>query len=174
LLVALVCALFSISFPVRAEAKPKLGIDAEGAFALAPSGVSSGFGGALRLGYELDAVVLSLTPEIGGSYHHFSGVYAPDTFRGFGGARLAVGALVRAGIYGHAGYAHVAYDRAASAGLPAATRSAPTFDGGLFLDLTVLPVIDLGLHAGYGIVAGNHEGDANQWLAAGGHVAFVF
>lgn len=151
----------------NARSAPKLALDAEVAGALQPDRMYTGAGGALRLGFELDATILSLTPEVGGSYHAFGGeTDSTSIFRGFGGARLALGAVVRPGIYGHAGYAHVGHGDS--------SRSAATYDGGLFLDFTLLPVIDLGIHGGYAMVAGNADGPANHWLNGGAHVAFKF
>lgn len=155
--------------PHAAEARtgPKLALDGEAAAALQPDRMMTGGGGALRLGFELDATILSLTPEIGGSYHSFGGSTESITaLRGFGGARLALGAAVRPGIYGHVGYAHV--------GEGSASRDAPTYDGGLFLDFTLLPIIDLGLHGGYAMIAASPEGAANHWLNGGAHIAFSF
>lgn len=165
-LLLVACALVAWTAPAAARTGPKLAVDGEAAFALEPDRVGSGAGAALRLGYELDAKILSLTPEIGGSFHALGGELAPSLYRGFGGARLAIGAMVRPGIFAHAGYAHVAYGPG--------SRSAPTYDGGLFLDLTVLPVIDVGIHGGYSMIASGDEGAAIHWLSAGAHVAIVF
>lgn len=167
---AAVIAFASATLPSRlanAGTGPKLALDGEAAFGLEPDRMSSGAGGALRLGFELDATILSLTPEVGASYHAFGGDDASTTaFRGFGGARLALGAVVRPGIYGHAGYAHVGYGDT--------SRDAPTFDGGVFLDFTLLPVVDLGLHGGYAMIAASPDGPSNHWLNGGAHVAFSF
>lgn len=169
-----VLAVASTARPVAAETRGKVAVDADAAIALAPTRVSSLLGGALRLGLEFDAKLVSLTPEVGASYHGFSGDLAPGALRGFGGARLALGAVVRPGIYFHGGYAHVTYDRG-TAGAPA-SRSAPTWDAGISLDLTVLPVVDIGLHAGYTVVTASRGDDdgALHWLAAGAHLAIVF
>lgn len=152
--------------PAAAGNGPKLALDGEAAIALEPDRVGSGAGGALRFGYELDAAILSITPEIGGSFHALGGDLAPSLYRGFGGARLALGAIVRPGLYGHIGYAHVSYGDF--------SRDAPTYDGGLFLDFTVLPVIDIGVHGGYAMIASSDEGAAIRWLSAGAHLAVVF
>ncbi len=152
--------------PAAAGNGPKLALDGEAAIALEPDRVGSGAGGALRFGYELDAAILSITPEIGGSFHALGGDLAPSLYRGFGGARLALGAIVRPGLYGHIGYAHVSYGDF--------SRDAATYDGGLFLDFTVLPVIDIGVHGGYAMIASSDEGAAIRWLSAGAHLAVVF
>lgn len=150
-----------------ALAKPKLALDGDAAIAVDPSRVSSGLGAGLRLGYELDAIVLSITPEIGGDWHAFGGDLAPTALRGVAGARLAIGAGVRPNVFAHAGIASIA-NRADG------SRSSSTYDGGVGLDFTLLPLLDLGLHAAYVVVPGTIEGPANRWVAAGLHVAFAF
>lgn len=172
--VASIALLLASAGAANAETRGKAAVDVDAAIALSPTRVSSLLGGALRLGVEFDAKLVSLTPEVGASYHGFSGDLAPGALRGFGGARLAVGAVVRPGIYFHGGYAQVTYDRATPGAPP--SRSGPTWDGGLSLDLTVLPVIDLGLHVGYTVVTASRDdaGDALRWLAAGAHLAVVF
>jgi hypothetical protein len=45
---------------------------------------------------------------------------------------------------------------------------------GAALDITVLPVIDFGVHATFAGIAGNDEIDPFSWIAVGGHVAFAF
>lgn len=161
-----------VSAPGSAAAAPKLSLDADVAVPVTPERVSSGFGGGLRLGYELNAVIVSLTPEVGADYHGMTGDLAPGVLRGFAGGRVMFGALVKPGVYGHVGYAHVSYGDVNGIDIP--SRGAPTFDGGLALDLTFLPKIDLGAHAGYTLVTRNDDGPANGYLVAGLHAALVF
>lgn len=163
---ASIATAVTTSMTASAGSGPKVALDGEAAIGLQPDHVSSGAGAALRVGYQLDATVIALVPEIGGSYHALGGEPGPTMLRAFGGARLAFGAIVRPGIYAHAGWAHVGYD--------GSSRAAPTYDGGLFLDLTVLPVVGLGLHTGYTMVASNADGAANHFLVAGAHVAVLF
>jgi hypothetical protein len=155
-----------------AKVKTKLSLDASAAVPLTPERTSPGAGGGVRFGVELDALVLSLTPEIGADYHAMSGDLAPKVLRGFGGARLMLGALVRPGIFAHVGYGYVTYGSVG--GVEPPSRAAPSYDGGLALDLTFIPKIDLGAHLGYAVVARNDDGAANGFLFAGAHVAFVF
>jgi hypothetical protein len=150
-----------------AHAKPKLALDGEGAIALDPSRVSSGLGAGLRLGYELDAILLSITPEVGGDFHAFGGDLAPTALRGFAGGRLALGVGVRPNVFGHVGLASISNRNDG-------TRSSSTWDAGLGLDFTLLPLLDLGVHAAYVAVPGTVEGPTNRWVAAGLHVAFAF
>ncbi|HEY8945381.1 MAG TPA: hypothetical protein VIM73_14020, partial [Polyangiaceae bacterium] len=53
-------------FTSTARAETRLALDLDYATAIDERGIDSGTGGALRLGQELDLVLVSLTPEIGG------------------------------------------------------------------------------------------------------------
>jgi hypothetical protein len=165
-------ALLLLPSIADAKVKPKVSLDASAAIPLTPERTSSGAGGGVRFGVELDAIVLSLTPEIGADYHVMSGDLAPKVLRGFGGARLMLGALVRPGIFAHVGYGYVTYGSIAGVDTP--SRAAPSYDGGLALDLTFIPKIDLGAHLGYAVVTRNDDGPANGFLFAGVHLALVF
>lgn len=131
-------------------------------------GGANGAGGAIRLGYELDLLIVTIIPELGGSYHSFS---SADTklYRGFAGGRLRFAKVIEPGIYAHIGYGHASVDA------PGGTsRSAGTSDFGVSLDLTLLPVIDLGAHAGYSLLFGTDEANSFDWWNAGLHGAIVF
>lgn len=170
---ALAVASLTTLAATPAKAGPAVGVDLEAALPIVkPSHVSSGYAGNLRLGYKLNLLVLSITPEIGGGYTGLQGDLAPGIVRGFVGGRVAVGALVQFGVYGHIGYAHVSYDE--FRGTKIDGRSAPTYDGGLTLDLTVLPKIDVGVHGGYQLVAGSDNQRPIATLNAGLHAAIIF
>ncbi|MCL2723699.1 MAG: hypothetical protein FWD69_04595 [Polyangiaceae bacterium] len=165
--IGLVCAAASFFAATSASAQTKVGVDVQADAPISPSGVSGGIGGSLRLGYELNAIVATLTPELGGGYHAFGGVLSPNIMRGFVGGRVGVGAPVRTSVFAHFGYARVINDNAPN-------RNAPTFDAGLAFDLLVIPRIDLGIHGAYNVVSGNDQGSANKWLSAGLHVQIAF
>lgn len=166
-LVGSVVAIAATLASTSADAKPKLGLDGEVGVPLTPSRVSSGVGGMLRFGYELDAVLLTITPEVGVGYYALGGDLSPDMWNAVVGGRLAVGALVRAVLFGHFGYGHVKNEDAPS-------RSSASIDGGFALDFTALPVIDIGAHAQYHLITGNDDGPANGWLGLGLHVQIAF
>jgi hypothetical protein len=168
----LVAAALLLPSTSHAKTKAKLSVDASAAIPLTPERTSSGIGGGVRFGFELDAVILSITPEVGADYHVMGGDLAPKVLRGFAGGRLMFGALVRPGIFAHVGYGHVSYGSPGGIDFP--SRSAPTYDGGLALDLTFIPAIDIGGHVGYAVVTRNDNGPANGFVIAGAHVAFVF
>ncbi len=146
--------------------KTTLALDLEYAGPIDEGSVKGGSGGALRLGREADLVLVSLTGEIGGSYHSFSGTPDVSVWRGFVGGRFAVGKILEPGVYGHLGIGRLSVDPG--------SRTSPTFDGGLFLDLTVLPLVDLGVHAGYDTVLGKDGAQAFDYYVAGAHAALVF
>jgi hypothetical protein len=144
-----------------------LALDLEYAGPIDEGEVEAGSGGAVRLGRRADLVLVSLTGEIGGSYHGFGGSPDVTVYRGFLGGRLQVGKILEPGIYGHLGIAKLNVD-------PGDSRTAPTFDAGLFLDLTVLPLVDVGLHVGYDTVLGGEDANAFDYYVAGAHAALVF
>ena len=167
-LAAIALALM-VSWTSRAEAgKTQLGFDLEWASADQESETSSGFGGGLRLGYEIDALVLSVIPEIGGTYHSFSDLDT-SVYRGVVGGRLRFLNILEPGLYAHFGVGHSDSDREL---VPAWTGA--TADGGISLDLTILPVFEFGGHAGYTVLWGEGERDALTWWNAGLQAAVVF
>jgi catechol 2,3-dioxygenase-like lactoylglutathione lyase family enzyme len=167
LAVALACAAASaMACEPAAQAKPKLAVDADAAISTS-TGVDSGGGAAVRFGYEIPLVLVFVTPEIGGSYHFFGGDEAPGASRFFAGGRFGVGQIVRPGVYAHAGYGHVAFGNGSF-------RSGATYDAGVFLDFTLLPVLDLGIHGAYTSITASSGKPENDWFVAGVHAALVF
>jgi len=151
----------------NASAEPKVGVDAQVDVPVGPSAISSGYAGGIRVGYEVNATVVTLMPEIGGAYHKFGGDMAPGILQGFVGARVGTGSIVRSSVFGHLGYANVRNDNAPN-------RSASTLDGGLAFDFVGIPKIDLGVHGAYNVVTGNSDGAAIKWVSAGVHVQVAF
>jgi hypothetical protein len=144
-----------------------IALDLEYAGDIDEDDIEGGSGGAIRLGRQADLVAITLTGEIGGGYHGFGGDADLRVYRGFLGGRLQVGKILEPGIYGHLGIAKLDVD-------PGDSRTAPTFDAGLFLDLTVLPLVDVGVHAGYDTVLGTGDANAFDYWVAGAHAALVF
>lgn len=123
----------------------------------------AGGGGAIRLGQEFDLFLVSLTPELGGSYHAF-GNSDRRLYAGFIGGRLAVGKIIEPSIYGHVGVGDLSGDEA---------RTAPLLDVGLALDFTLLPLIDLGLHGGYNVMMPRDDGSSLKFVTLGAQAALV-
>lgn len=152
---------------VRADTA--IAADLESVVPLAFENVDFGPAFAVRLGWQLHLPLITLTPEAGFHYASFSD--GPQLYRGIIGARVGVGELLRFGAFAHLGIARQTWTLAAVD----TSHTGLTLDAGLFLDLTVLPLIDVGVHIGYGRVGANEDDniDANQWLAFGLHAALI-
>jgi len=155
----------AIAMPARAESKTHVAVDFDFATALDEPDTKNGGGGALRVGQKFSLFLVSLTPEIGGTYHAFGGNDETRLYSGILGGRLGIGKIVEPSVYAHLGLAHVA-------GLE--TRTAPIMDAGLAVDLTLLPLIDLGLHAGYNAMFPRDDGTALKFVTLGAQAAIVF
>jgi hypothetical protein len=127
--------------------------------------IDAGTGGAIRLGREIDLLLVSLTPEVGGMYESFSGSPNTRVYGGFAGGRLGVGKIIEPSVFAHVGVAHIDGWQ---------NRTAPTLDAGLALDFTLLPLIDLGVHAGLNTLMATREGNGVTWATAGFQAALVF
>jgi hypothetical protein len=135
----------------------------------AGSGIGSGWGFGVRIGQRFHAPLVALDPEIGFTLHDFNKGLEPTMYRGILGLRLGLLEIVRPGIYGHVGIGRANFGTASDL-----SHTAFTYDFGAFLDFTLIPLLDIGLHASYdGIVSGDNV-DSIQWLTAGLHAALVF
>jgi hypothetical protein len=144
--------------------KTHIAVDFDFGSALDAPRTKAGGGGALRLGQEFDLLLVSLTPEFGGSYHAFGGNDETKLYSGFLGGRLAIGKIVEPSVFGHLGVGHVA-------GLE--SRTAPIMDAGLAIDFTLLPLIDLGVHGAYNVMMPRDDGSALKFVTLGAHAALV-
>jgi len=125
----------------------------------------SGGGFNVRVGEELDLIAVSLTPEIGFGYHAFSGANDPHIYTGFAGGRLSFGKIIEPSVYAHAGIGRL---------VAGESRTSPLIDGGLALDFTLLPLIDIGVHGGYNVVLPKADDDAFKYFTVGLQAALVF
>jgi hypothetical protein len=125
---------------------------------------NSGGGGALRLGREFDLLLVSLIPELGASYHAFGGDDGTKVYAGFVGGRLALGKIIEPSVFAHLGVGRLS---------GAEERTAPMLDAGLALDLTLLPLINLGVHGAYNRMFPRDDGSSLDFLTLGIHAALV-
>lgn len=132
--------------------------------------VGSGTGFNVRLGYKLDLLVLQLTPEVGGGYHTFSGDLSPHLAQGIVGGRLQFGKILEPGLYAHLGYGHLS---GSFEGVDHG-HSGATADAGVTLDLTLLPLIDVGVHAGYNGMLKSGDYPAFDTYVLGLHGSIIF
>jgi hypothetical protein len=142
-----------------------LALDLDYSSAIDNSSVDQGGAFGVRIGSELDTLLVTLIPELNLNYHRFDA--SPDSasvFAGLVGGRIRFLKIVEPGIFAHAGIGHVAgYD--AHLGF--------AFDAGVTVDLTILPLVDLGLHAAWNRVFGDSDDDGLSYSTLGAHVALV-
>ena len=148
----------------------RIALDLDYALAIDERQIDNGGGGALRMGFELDAIAVSLTPELSFGYHSFGGDFGPRLYRGTGGLRLSILKVVEPGVFAHAGIGRASFDL--PNGLVDPSRTAFTWDAGLTLDLTLLPVFEFGVHGAYNSLA---AGDAEtlNWTTFGLHATLA-
>ncbi|HYQ00660.1 MAG TPA: hypothetical protein VER96_18405 [Polyangiaceae bacterium] len=151
----------------HAKSGTAIGVDIDYTNGINEQAVSGGTGFNGRLGYKLDLAVLQLTPEIGGGYHTFAGDAGAKLAQGIVGGRLQFLKVLEPGIYAHLGYGHLA--------LPGTDgRSGATVDAGVTLDLTLLPLVDIGVHGGYNGLLKNGDQSAFDTYVLGVHGALIF
>jgi hypothetical protein len=146
------------------DSKTHIAVDGDFNAAVNAAEVDAGAGGAVRLGQEFDLFLISITPELGGGYHGFGGDDRLKLYSGFLGGRLALGKIVEPSLFAHVGVGRL------DGGEP---RTAPLLDGGLAIDLTVLPLIDIGVHGAYNVLLPAKDGEAFKFVTLGAQAALV-
>lgn len=159
--------LLSASLVSRpAAAGPTLAADLDLGFPVSSSGdTGGGFG--IRFGQELHVAPVALTPEVGFTYHNFSGDLGPRIYRGIAGARLGIGEVLRPGAFAHLGFGHFVPTYGDN-------QTDFTFDAGGFLDLTIIPFLSVGIHGAYNRVEADYGSGAYEYATVGLHAALVF
>jgi len=142
-----------------------VGVDLDYAYAFDAESIESGGGAALRIGSELDLILITLIPEAYLSYHDFSEGGASITTGKLGG-RLRIGKILEPGLYAHLGIASASQPQLDS-------YTAPAFDVGFTLDFTLLPFVDIGAHAAYNSVLAADGNGTFRYALFGLHVALV-
>lgn len=159
----LLCAA-AVLFAPRPAAAQSLRItgDLDYTVDLSARELGGGAGGGLRAGAQLDLVAVTLILEGGGSFHDFG--EDTEVTRGILGGEIRVGKLIEPGLFAHVGVGRLSG--------PAA-YTAPTVDVGLALDLTLLPLIDVGAHVAYVALLGSLADEDFSYVLAGLHAALV-
>ncbi|HET9931195.1 MAG TPA: hypothetical protein VFQ35_10930 [Polyangiaceae bacterium] len=157
-----------------AHATGKVGLDLEAALPSDVPDTEQGWGGAARLGNEWNLVLLKLTPEFEANYHKFGGTGDAKQFSALAGGRVGVGLIIQPSVYAHAGVGHFGYRRLYQGMYEDIAQTSFAYDVGAALDLTVLPLIDVGAHASVNGIAGNKDADPFTWYSIGAHVAISF
>ena len=162
--VAAVVAVFTQTG--EASAQTPLSVDVNYAEPLLPEDGRSGYGGQLRFGPRLDLKILTLDSELVAGAHFFDGASSANAYQGMLGPRLGILWGIRPSVFGHLGVGHVAFANAQN-------RTNLAGDLGVALDLTFLPVIDIGAHGSWNFIAGSSEWEGHQFMTVGAHVTFL-
>lgn len=163
-LAPLLAALLVLGLPRTAHAQNQLSLEAAAAFPSA-HGADNGFGLGARFGHQWRIPLLSIVPELGFRYDHFSGPASRAAWAIYGGGRVGIGFIIQPSVFLHAGVGH-------EGGPQPGTSLA--YDLGAALDVTAFPVIDFGPQLVYAGIAGSGSRDAISWLELGGHLTFNF
>jgi len=145
-----------------------LALDLDYTVALSNDLIDNGGGGALRLGSEFDFFLVTLIPELTLNYHTF-GADTRDNAKfmsGKLGGRIRFLKIVEPGIFAHVGIGNLSGDDQYS-------HTGPAFDFGATLDLTIIPLIDIGLHASWNRIFGGYDSGVSYFIS-GLHAALVF
>ncbi len=163
-----VTPLLLLAAASAADAQLLLG--AEGQVGVASEGWAQesqlGQGVQLRLGYALPAPGLHLVGEATGGHLAFDPTSAQNSLEinNLGaGLRVGIDAPLRPSVFGHLGYAWVT-----APGLPD-VEDGQTWDVGAALDLTLLPVVNIGVSTAWHNMPGQ-----GQWVTAGAHLEVAF
>jgi hypothetical protein len=173
LLAAAFAALTATSIAAPARASLGIGAEVSPDFVLgstANTDNARGFGFAARLGYKLPIPLLKITPEGKLAYDRLPAFDATlNTFRAMAGARVAVDLfLIAPTVFAHYGYGR--YSGSSSMGDVSAGGQA--IDVGAGVDLTMIPVIDLGVFLSINRVSAD-QGNLT-WLAVGAQAVIGF
>lgn len=145
-----------------------VGADAEWVRAASDDGIPSdeGFGVHARLGYQSEALILYLRPEIGGSATFFDSIDEDVNWRAYGGARLGLALPISPAVFVHGGYGW--YNRTVLGAEQ--DENGFTWDFGGALDLTLFDPLSVGAHISYTM----NPDPIPNWLTVGGHVELIF
>lgn len=171
-LFAAVLATFSLVALDDAHADPYLGLDVGAAVPIPDTFDVEPTAGpvvGIRLGYRLPVPVLYLSAEALGAWKNFPHSESPQrVLSGRGGLRLGIDALLAVKLYGHVGYT----DLKGEGTDYIVQAQGMSWDAGLAIDLTFIPVIDIGIHGGY-VTLMDDNGDIS-WVEAGLHAELSF
>lgn len=164
-------SLALLALPRSAAADTVIGVDLNFNDSVIGDEATNGAGVDVFFGPRLDLTILTLTTEISGGFHDFGGDLDPTVYRAMAGGALGIGVIVRPSVFAHIGVGHLRYDDLFDRDRTGRTNL--TADVGAALDFTILPLIDLGIHGSYNVLAGDDDFEAFEWLQAGAHITFV-
>jgi hypothetical protein len=131
--------------------------EGEGQFAAADN--DEGLGLHARLGYQSEAGLLYLRPEVGASATFFDDIDDDIQWRGYGGGRLGLTTAISPAAFVHGGYGWYSNDERGF-----------TWDFGGALDLLMFEPLSVGAHVSYVM----NPDPVPNWFTVGGHIEFLF
>ena len=151
----------------RSRGRLMIGLDLDYSSAIKSPEIKYGGGFGIRVGTQRRIPFVTLIPELSFDYHSYDSEN-PDRaaiWTGKIGGRIRFLRILEPGIFAHVGFGHVGgYDVIDHTGVAA--------DMGVSLDLTILPLIDIGLHGSWNRVFGGYD-TGTSYASAGAHVALV-
>lgn len=151
----------------RNRGRLMLGLDLDYSSAIRSPEVKYGGGFGVRVGTQRSLPLITLIPELAFDYHNYDS-RNPDRaeiWTGKIGGRIRFLRIIEPGVFAHIGFGHVGgYDVINHTGVAA--------DFGVTLDLTILPLIDIGLHGSWNRIFGGYD-TGTSYASAGAHVALV-
>lgn len=153
-----------------ARADTTIGADLDLQVPLEINNVSTGAGFGIRIGQELHLPLIGVNPEFAFYYASFSKDAPPKVYRGVAGGRIGVGELIRFGVLAHIGFGYVDWEPKPDD----FSHSGLTYDAGIFLDITALPLLNIGIHGTYNrMTAKDDQPETLHWLSLGVHATLV-
>lgn len=168
---AIAAGVLLLSGSAAADTRTVVGIDLNFNDSVVGDEASNGAGVDVFFGPRLDLAILTLTTELTGGFHDFGGALDPTVYRIMGGGSIGIGAILRPSVFAHIGAGHLRFDDPFGEGREGRTNL--TADLGAALDVTILPLVDVGIHGSYNVLAGNDDYEPFEWLQAGAHITFV-
>jgi hypothetical protein len=151
----------------RHRGRLMIALDMDYSSAIQNDQIAKGGGGALRIGTQRNLFLVTLIPELTLDHHSY-GAERDDTASittGKIGGRIRFLKIIEPGIFAHVGIGHVGGD-------PLYSHTGVALDMGGTLDLTILPLIDIGIHGAWNRIFGGYDSGVS-YGTAGLHVALV-
>mgnify|MGYP001942562485 CR=1 FL=1 len=175
---ALLGALWMLASPASAQASGwMLALDAGGGLdngGLAATSSGEATSVSLRAGYQLPTPGLRIIPEVKAGLIRFGedglGNSAQEIRSMRAGLKVGLPGFISPAIYGHVGYGKLTGVEDTFPTIASGT----TYDAGLALDLTLLPMINLGIHAGVNGMIDENRSETLRWYDAGAHIEVIF
>lgn len=151
----------------RHRGRLMIALDGDYSSAIQNDEIKYGGGGALRIGTQRNYFLVTLIPELTLDHHSFD-ARTPDNAQittGKIGGRIRFLKILEPGLFAHVGVGHIGGDRIYS-------HTGVAVDAGVTLDLTILPLIDIGLHGAWNRIFGGYDSGVS-YGTTGVHVALV-